>query len=194
MEDCTATSSETGGSGGFIYAVGRAVQIDPIKHKLTPPGNKRLKRNCFQCFQIMLAPLHVGTSLATSTDPVVSVHLKNVTLDFSEGLSGGALQLDGGARAILQGCNLFFNKVAFGGRGGAIKVAAESNLIAIDTVFEGNIAEGGLGGAIQAVSDPDRMPLPLVRTSTGAAIDLLNCTFRNNFAAGAYTRPLLSSI
>ena len=51
----------------------------------------------------MLAPLHVGTSLATSTDPVVIVHLKNVTLISSEGLSGGALQLDGGARAILQG-------------------------------------------------------------------------------------------
>ena len=35
---------------------------------------------------------------------------------------------------LLNGCNLKGNSVAFGGQGGAIKVAAESNLVAIDTV------------------------------------------------------------
>ena len=44
---------------------GRAVQVDPMKPKLKPPGTKRLKLICGYtsfnfCFQIQLAPLSRG--------------------------------------------------------------------------------------------------------------------------------------
>ena len=49
---------------------GRVVQVDPIKPKLKPPGNKRLELKYIHllsillqfCFQIQLAPLHRGVA------------------------------------------------------------------------------------------------------------------------------------
>ena len=49
----------------YFAALGRVVQVDPIKPTLKAPGTKHLKLeswhtaiNC--CFQIQLAPLHLG--------------------------------------------------------------------------------------------------------------------------------------
>ena len=55
---------------------GKAVQADPVKPKLNPPGTKRLKLKYNEllwillqfCFQFQLAPLHPGLSLAVVND------------------------------------------------------------------------------------------------------------------------------
>jgi hypothetical protein len=56
--------------GGAARALhqGQAVQVDPMKPKLKPPGTKRLNLKCdilpFNfCFQIQLVPLHQGVGL-----------------------------------------------------------------------------------------------------------------------------------
>ena len=53
--------------------LGRAVQVDPIKFTLKPPGLNRLKlkhgkplSSLIICFQIQLAPLHLGVTVALS--------------------------------------------------------------------------------------------------------------------------------
>ena len=47
-----------------VTALGRAVQVDPIKPTLKAPGTKRLKLKCDEplsiCFQFQLAPPHLG--------------------------------------------------------------------------------------------------------------------------------------
>jgi hypothetical protein len=64
-----------GGVGGGVepflrrtrpHLPGRVVQLDPMKHKLKPPGPKRLKLNCAYCFQILVS---VSTCAAQSRSP-----------------------------------------------------------------------------------------------------------------------------
>jgi len=111
----------------------------------------------------------VGTSLSTSLNPIVHVHLQNVILRSGSALGGGgALGVDSGARATLHGCLLLGHSVRQGGRGGAVMVGAGSNLVAVNTVFEQNSAPGGLGGGVEASSAGFQSPL--FRTSTGRGV------------------------
>jgi hypothetical protein len=111
-----------------------------------------------------------GTWLLTSLNPVVHVHLKNVSLRDNRAQHGGALGLDSSARATLRGCMFHGNGVFPGGQGGAVKVGAGANLVAVNTVFKRNTAD--LGGGVEAKSDVTSMPSPRDRgrSSTGRGV------------------------
>jgi len=62
------------GGHASVPNFGRAVQVDPMKPKLTPPGTKRMKLKCGYaafnvCFHIQLAPLHLGRACDVQAHP-----------------------------------------------------------------------------------------------------------------------------
>ena len=65
-----------GGGGESGSSKGKAVQVDPVKPTLKPPGIKRLQPKCDEllqnllqfCFQFQLAPLHKGRAEAKTAE------------------------------------------------------------------------------------------------------------------------------
>ena len=73
--------------------LGRAVQVDPMKLILKAPGTKRLKQKYDKlltlCFQVQLAPLHLGKGGGCDT--------------ILAGLKDAGVELFGGKRAATAG-------------------------------------------------------------------------------------------